>query len=412
MSARRCRFCAAPLATTFVDLGVSPLANSYLREEDLARGETFYPLHVFVCDACLLVQLEEFASPEAIFSDYAYLSSVSESWLEHCRRYAEAAIARFGLGPSSLVVEVASNDGYLLRWFKDRGVRVLGVEPAANVAKLAESRGIPTLARFFGTELAQQLRSEGTRADLLAGNNVLAHVPDLNDFVRGLATLLADRGVLTMEFPHVMRLMAGTQFDTIYHEHFSYFSFAVAVRVFAAHGLEVFDVDELTTHGGSLRVYAKHAGSEAHATTGNVGRLLAAERAAGLDRIETYRGFEAKVRRTKRSLLSFLIASKERGVSTVGYGAPAKGNTLLNYCGVRTDLVDYTVDMSPLKQGRFLPGTRIPIHAPDKLRETRPDYVLILPWNLKEEIAGQIAYVHDWGGQLVVPIPRVEVYRP
>ena len=409
MTAGRCRACDAPLATTFVDLGVSPLANSYLRPEDLPRMEPFYPLHVFVCDACLLVQLEEFASPTEIFTDYAYLSSVSESWLAHCKAFAGNAIARFGLSQKSLVVEVASNDGYLLRWFKDGGVRVLGIEPAKNVAAVAEKNGIPTLCRFFGTELASELRSGGTRADLIAGNNVLAHVPDLNDFVRGLATLLADRGVLTMEFPHLLRLIAGTQFDTIYHEHFSYFSFAVVVRVLKAHGLEMFDVDELPTHGGSLRVYAKHAGSAAHASTKNVDRLLAAERAAGLDRIETYRGFEEKVRRTKRSLLSFLIASKERGLSTVGYGAPAKGNTLLNYCGVRTDLIDYTVDMSPLKQGRFLPGTRIPVHSPARLRETRPDQVLILPWNIADEVIEQHAYVRGWGGRFVVPVPEARV---
>jgi SAM-dependent methyltransferase len=409
MTSGRCRFCGAPLATTFCDLGVSPLANSYLRAEDLARMEPFYPLHAFVCDACLLVQLEEFASPADIFGDYAYLSSVSESWLAHCRAYADSAIARFGLGPKSLVVEVASNDGYLLRWFKDRNVRVLGIEPAKNVAAVAEANGIPTLCRFFGEALAQELRSGGTRADLVAGNNVLAHVPDLNDFVRGLATLLADDGVLTMEFPHLLRLIEGTQFDTIYHEHFSYFSFAVAVRVFAAHGLEAFDVDELPTHGGSLRVYAKRAASAAHAKTPRVERLLAAERAAGLDRIETYRGFEEKVRRTKRSLLRFLVDSKERGLSTVGYGAPAKGNTLLNYCGVRTDLLDYTVDMSPLKQGRFLPGTRIPVFAPERLKETRPDQVLVLPWNIAEEVTRQHAYVRGWGGRFVVPVPEARV---
>jgi SAM-dependent methyltransferase len=371
--------------------------------------EPFYPLHVFVCDACLLVQLEEFASPADIFTDYAYLSSVSESWLAHCRAYAEAAVQRFKLTPKSLVVEVASNDGYLLRWFKDAGVRVLGIEPAKNVAAVAEKNGIPTMCRFFGEKLADELRTSGTRADLICGNNVLAHVPDLNDFVGGLETLLADHGVLTMEFPHLLRLVEGTQFDTIYHEHFSYFSFAVAVRVFAAHDLEVFDVDELTTHGGSLRVYAKRAGVHAHPTSPRVATLLAAEHAMGLDRIQTYRGFGEQVRRTKRSLLRFLIDSKERGLSTVGYGAPAKGNTLLNYCGVRTDLLDYTVDMSPLKQGRFLPGTRIPVFHPDKLKETRPDQVLILPWNIADEVTSQHAYVRGWGGKFVVPVPEARI---
>lgn len=409
MTANRCRFCAAALSTTFADLGASPLANSYLREEDLARMEPFYPLHAMVCDACLLVQVAEFASPAEIFSDYAYLSSVSESWLAHCKAYADAVSHRFGLNASSLVVEVASNDGYLLRWFKDRGVPVLGIEPAENVAAMAEANGIPTLARFFGKKFATELRAQGKRADLLAGNNVLAHVPDLNDFVGGLAILLADRGVLTMEFPHLMRLIAGSQFDTIYHEHFSYFSFQTAVRVFAAHGLEVFDVDELPTHGGSLRVYAKHAGSAAHAKTGRVDALLAAERAAGLDKIETYRGFSEAVRKTKRAVLRFLIDSKERGLQTVGYGAPAKGNTLLNFCGVRTDLLDYTVDMSPLKVGRYLPGTRIPIYGPERLRATKPDQVLILPWNIAGEITHQHAYVKEWGGKFVVPVPAPRV---
>ena len=409
MTAGRCRFCDAPLTTTFVDLGASPLANSYLAAGDLTRMEPFYPLHVYVCDACLLVQLEEFATPDQIFSDYAYLSSVSDSWLAHCKAYAAATTERFGLGAKSLVVEVASNDGYLLRWFKERGVGVLGIEPAANVAAIAESRGIPSIAKFFGSVFAAELRAQGRRADLLVGNNVLAHVPDLNDFVKGLATLLADRGVLTMEFPHVMRLMDGTQFDTIYHEHFSYFSFGTVTRVFAKHGLEVFDVDELPTHGGSLRVYARRAGAAVETVSERVARLSAAERTAGLDRVETYRGFDAKVQKTKRALLKFLIDSKERGLSTVGYGAPAKGNTLLNYCGVRSDLLDYTVDMSPLKQGRFLPGVRIPIHAPDRLRATKPDQVLVLPWNIADEVTAQHAYVRDWGGKFVVPVPEPRV---
>jgi len=412
MGARgRCRFCDAPLTTTFVDLGASPLANSFLAESDLGRMEPFYPLHAMVCDACLLVQLPEFASPREIFSDYAYLSSVSESWLAHCKAFANAAVARFGLTEKSLVVEVASNDGYLLRWFKDRGVRVLGIEPAENVAKIAEGNGVPTTVRFFGTKFADELVSEGTRADLLVGNNVLAHVPDLNDFVKGLAALLAPRGVLSMEFPHLLRLIVGGQFDTIYHEHFSYFSFATASRVFAAHGLEVFDVDELPTHGGSLRVYAKHAGAPLPPRGPAVERLLAAERAAGLDRVETYRGFARSVERTKRSLLRCLVESKEHGRQTVGYGAPAKGNTLLNYCGVKTDLLDYVVDMSPLKQGRFLPGTRIPVHAPERLKETRPDQVLILPWNIADEVTRQHAYVRGWGGRFIVPVPEARVLR-
>jgi len=409
MTSGKCRFCAAPLTTTFVDLGASPLANSFLAAGDLDRMEPFYPLHARVCDACLLVQVPEFASPVEIFGEYAYLSSMSETWLAHCKAFADTATRRFGLSSASLVVEVASNDGGLLRWFKERGVPVLGIEPAANVAKIAEESGVPTLARFFGAKLAAELVDDGKRADLLCGNNVLAHVPDLNDFVEGLATLLAPRGVLAMEFPHLLRLMAGVQFDTIYHEHFSYFSLATAVRVFTAHGLDVFDVDELPTHGGSLRVYARRAEKNAKPRESSVDRVLAAERAAGLDRIAAYRGFAQDVARTKRALLRFLIDAKERGLSTVGYGAPAKVNTLLNSCGVKTDLVEYTVDMNPLKQGRFLPGTRIPIFAPTKLRETKPAHVLVLPWNIADEVVRQHAYVRDWGGKFVVPVPEARI---
>ncbi len=404
-----CRACGVRLRTTFVDLGLSPLANSYLREEDLACEEPMFPLHAYVCDECLLVQLEEFATPDEIFGDYAYLSSVSRSWLAHCRAYAGAATARFGLTADSLVMEVASNDGYLLRWFRDGGVPVLGIEPAANVAKIAEADGVPTLARFFGSELAGELRSQGKRADLLVGNNVLAHVPDLNDFVAGMAVVLADDGVVSLEFPHLLRLMEGTQFDTIYHEHFSYFSFRVVVQVLSAHGLTVFDVDELPTHGGSLRVYARHAAREAPEPTARVDALLDAEHAAGLDRLDTYAGFDEKVRHTRDSLRAFLCASNERGVSTVGYGAPAKGNTLLNYCGIGPELIEYTVDMNPLKQGCYLPGSRIPVHAADRLRETRPEQVLILPWNIAAEITAQHAYVGEWGGRFVVPVPEPRV---
>jgi SAM-dependent methyltransferase len=403
-----CRFCGRPLFLSFADLGVQPLANSYLEPGDLGKPETFYPLHVYVCEECWLVQLPQAATPEAIFSDYAYFSSFSESWLRHAERYAEAMTPRLVLGAASRVVEIASNDGYLLRFFKERGVPVLGIEPAANVAAAAEALGIPTVVRFFGTELARELAAQGTRADLLVGNNVLAHVPDLNDFVQGLATLLAPDGVLTMEFPHLLRLMHEDQFDTIYHEHFSYFSLSAARRIFAAHGLVVVDVEELPTHGGSLRVYARHAG-DAGPVDDRVAELLARERMAGLDRPGPYRAFAERVRRVKRQLLRFLLDARERGESIAGYGAPAKGNTLLNYCGVGTDLLDYTVDRSPHKQGRYLPGTRIPIHDPDRLRETRPDYVLILPWNLKDEIMGQMADVRSWGGKFVVAIPEVRV---
>ena len=404
-----CRSCGSPLSHVFVDLGAQPLANSYLEPEDLRRAERFYPLCVYVCGECLLVQLPEEERPEEIFSDYAYFSSYSESWLRHAREYAEAMIARFGLGPTHQVVEVASNDGYLLRWFVERGIPVLGIEPAGNVAQAAEAAGIPTLVRFFGAETARKLADRGTRADLLVGNNVLAHVPNLNDFVAGLAILLAETGVLTMEFPHLLRLMEEDQFDTIYHEHYSYFSFTTVRRVFSAHGLTLFDVEELPTHGGSLRIYARHDRDDSKPVGERVRELLAREEAAGLTSLDAYRSFTERVERVKRGLLRFLIQAKEEGKTIAAYGAPAKGNTLLNYCGVRTDFLDYTVDRSPHKQGRFLPGTRIPIHAPDRLRETRPDYVLILPWNLKQEIVEQMADVRSWGGRFVVAIPEVEV---
>jgi SAM-dependent methyltransferase len=391
-----------------VDLGAQPLANSYLEPEHLRRPEPFYPLCVYVCGECLLVQLPEEERPEAIFSDYAYFSSYSESWLRHAQNYAEAMIERFGFGSEHQVVEIASNDGYLLRWFKDRGIPVLGVEPAKNVAEAAEAAGIPTVVRFFGTATARDLVERGTRADLLVGNNVLAHVPDLNDFVEGLRTLLAPQGVLTMEFPHLLRLLDEDQFDTIYHEHYSYFSFLAVRKVFAAHGLDLFDVEELPTHGGSLRIYARHAGQGPAGE--RVAELLAREEAAGLGGLDAYRSFRDRVERLKRGFLRFLIQAREEGKSVVGYGAPAKGNTLLNYCGVRTDFVDYTVDRSPHKQGRYLPGTRIPIFSPDRIRETRPDYVLILPWNLKDEVMEQMADVRSWGGRFVVAVPEVRVF--
>lgn len=408
-AAPACRFCGRPLRLTFADLGLSPLANSYVEPADLQKGERFFPLHVYLCEECLLVQLPEVESPEAIFSDYAYFSSYSESWLRHARDYAEMAIARFGLGLESQVIEIASNDGYLLRWFRERGVPVLGIEPAANVAEAARALGIPSVVRFFGSDLARELAAEGTRADLLVGNNVLAHVPALNDFVEGLRLLLAPTGVVTMEFPHLLRLMQEGQFDTIYHEHFSYFSFGTVRKVFAAHGLTLFDVEELPTHGGSLRIYARHEADLSKPVGERVSALLAKEEAAGLGRPETYLAFADRVRKVKRDLLRFLLDARDQGKTVAGYGAPAKGNTLLNYCGVRTDLLDYTVDLSPHKQGRYLPGVRIPIHAPERLRETRPDYVLILPWNLQDEIVKQMADVRSWGGRFVVAIPEVRV---
>ena len=405
-----CRFCASPLEVTFCDLGMSPLSNSFLKPEQLARHEPFYPLRTWVCGKCWLVQLEEFEPPEHIFSDeYAYFSSYSDSWLEHSRRYVEEMSRRFSLGVKSLVVEIASNDGYLLQYFVQRGVPVLGIEPAANCARVAEEKGVRTRVAFFGTRLADELAREGRRADLLLGNNVLAHVPNLNDFVQGLKRLLAPQGVVTMEFPHLLNLVEQNQFDTIYHEHFSYLSFLTVEKVFARHGLVLFDVAEIPTHGGSLRIFARHAEDATKPVASAVRALLAKEARAGLDRLETYTAFDDKVKRTKRRLLEFLVKAKNEGKRIAGYGAPAKGNTLLNYCGVRSDFLDFTVDRSPHKQGCFLPGTRVPIFHPDKLREARPDYVLILPWNLKDEIVHQVGYIRDWGGRFVVPIPEVAV---
>ncbi|MEA2491611.1 MAG: hypothetical protein QOH21_3403 [Acidobacteriota bacterium] len=403
-----CRFCETPLVRHFADLGMSPLSNAYLRADQLAQMEPFYPLTAYVCERCFLVQLPAVQTPEHIFSDYAYFSSYSDSWLEHARRYCQAMTERLALDANSLVVEIASNDGYLLQNFVAAGIPSLGIEPAANVAAVAREKGVETLVRFFGTATAQALAGEGRRARLLLGNNVLAHVPDLNDFVQGLAILLANDGVVTMEFPHLMQLMRGNQFDTIYHEHFSYFSLLTVRQVFARHGLALFDVEELPTHGGSLRIYARHA-EEGSGPGEHVVHLETVEREFGLDRIETYTRFAEQVRATKRALLTFLIRAREEGKRVVAYGAPAKGNTLLNYCGVRTDLIEFTVDRSPHKQGLFLPGTHIPIHDPERIRETKPDYVLILPWNLTDEIVGQMSDVRGWGGRFVVPIPRLEV---
>ena len=406
---RGCLFCDAPLKHTFVDLGKSPLCESYLAADQLDQMEPFYPLHVKVCSECFLVQLKEYVSGEEIFTEYAYFSSYADSWLDHARRYTEQMIGQLGLGRHSQVIEVASNDGYLLQYFVERGIPALGIEPAANVARVAVEKGVPTLVKFFGRETAQELVDKGTRADLLLGNNVLAQVPDVNDFVAGLKIALAPAGVITIEFPHLLQLVANNQFDTIYHEHFSYFSWVAAERIFAAHGLVLFDVEELPTHGGSLRIYARHATDGTKPVTERARALRAREVQAGRLTLDYYRSFARQVEATKRDLLEFLIEAKRAKKCVVGYGAPGKGNTLLNYCGIRTDFLDFTVDRSPYKQGKFLPGTQIPIRHPDALREARPDYVLILPWNLRDEIAAQLRYVHEWGGRLVVPIPRVEV---
>jgi len=405
-----CRFCGTALRHTFVDLGMSPLCQTHIAADQLDEMEPFYPLHAYVCDRCFLVQLREFVAPQNIFTEYAYFSSYSSSWVEHARRYAEMAITRLGLGPTSKVMEIASNDGYLLQHFVARGVPVLGIEPAANVASVAVAKGIPTEVRFLGSATAELIAGTHGQADLLLGNNVLAHVPDLNDFVAGMKRLLAPTGTITMEFPHLRQLMNGNQFDTIYHEHFSYFSFVTVQSVFAHHGLTLYDVEELPTHGGSLRIYARHAGNSALPVGERVHALMRAEAEDGFLSLDRYRGFEEQVKETKRKLLSFLIDARRRGKRVAGYGAPGKGNTLLNYCGIRTDFLDFTVDANPYKQGKFTPGTRIPILAPDAIRRARPDYVLILPWNLRDEISRAAAWIGEWGGQFVVPIPEVEVF--
>ena len=407
--ASHCRFCGSPLSHLVVDLGMSPPCERYLRDDQLDEMEPFYPLRVHVCGRCLLVQLQEYVSPEEIFTEYAYFSSYSSSWVEHARRYCQTMVERLGLGPGSLVVELASNDGYLLAHLVRRGVPVLGIEPARNVAEAATAQGVPTLTEFFGVELARRLVADGRRADLLVANNVLAQVPDLNDFVAGMRLLLAPGGVATVEFPHLARLFEGNQFDTIYHEHFSYFSLLVAQRVFGRHGLVVFDVEELPTHGGSLRLYLRQREDTSKPVRPSVPTLLDREASAGFGRLEHYLSFGPRVEATKRKLLTFLIQARERGRRTAGYGAPGKGNTLLNYCGIRTDLLDYTVDRNPYKHGRYLPGTHVPIRHPSTIARTRPDYVLILPWNLREEIMGQLHQVRSWGGRFVVPIPEVAV---
>jgi len=409
MDSLRCRFCGNILKHSFVDLGMSPLANSYLKENQLYKMEPFYPLHAYVCEVCYLVQLNEFQSPEQIFSEYAYFSSYSESWLNHAKRYTDQMIERFGVDSRSQVIEVASNDGYLLQYFKEKGVPVLGVEPAKNVAKVAQEAGIPTVVEFFGVQTAMKLAAEGKYADLMNGINVLAQVPDLHDFIEGFKILLKPHGILTIEFPHLMCLIEENQFDTIYHEHFSYFSFITVKKILAKHALTIFDVDELPTFGGSLRIYARHTEDSSRPVTKRVSTLLNKELNVGYADLETYLSFAENVKETKLNILYFLLKVKKEKKTIVGYGAPAKGNTLLNYCGIRTDFLDYTVDRSPHKQGQYLPGTHIPIYHPDKIRETKPNYLLILPWNIKEEIMEQMAHIREWRGQFVVLIPEVKV---
>lgn len=388
---------------------MSPLCETYLSASDLNRGETFYPLHVYVCEKCFLVQLEEYESAESIFTDYAYFSSYSDSWLKHAEKYCEKMVNQFGLSEKSFVIEVASNDGYLLQYFVKQNVPVMGIEPAANVAKVAVERGVPTLVKFLGERLANELSGQNRCADLVLGNNVLAQVPDLNDFAEGLKILLKPEGVLTLEFPHLLRLIERNEFDTIYHEHFSYFSLLTTVRILEAHGLKVFDVEELETHGGSLRVYACRKEARIHSVKQTVASLIAVEEKAGQSTLEGYESFSLQVKQTKWALVDFLLTAAREGKKVAGYGAPGKSATLLNYCGIGKDMIEYTVDRNPHKHGRYLPGSHIPIHHPDRIRETKPDYVVILPWNLKDEIVSQLAYIREWGGRCVVPIPKVTV---
>lgn len=404
-----CRFCEHPLQHVMVSLGSTPLANAYLTRDQLDLKESSYPLDVYVCEQCFLAQLPEFECPENIFGDYAYFSSFSDSWLRHAERYVTEMISRFGIGKSSHVVEVASNDGYLLQYFVQKGIPVLGIEPAANIAEVAQKKGIPTDVTFFGAETARDLLARGKSADLLLGNNVLAHVPDLNDFVAGLKILLKPDGLITMEFPHLMQLMEQTQFDTIYHEHFSYFSFLSVQNIFAFHGLTIFDVDEIPTHGGSLRIYVQHKEFSGRPISDAVDHLLQREKNAGYATLDHYLGFGEKVEAIKKDFLTFLQQTKKAGKSVAAYGAAAKGNTLFNAFHVTKDDIDFVADRSPYKQNRYLPGNRIPVVDLNVIQEARPDYVVILPWNLKEEIMEQLSYISEWGGTFVIPIPRVHV---
>ncbi|AFY36960.1 C-methyltransferase [[Leptolyngbya] sp. PCC 7376] len=405
----KCRFCQTPLSQTFVDLGMSPLANSYLKFESLSSAEKFYPLHTYVCSSCYLVQLEEFESPTHIFGDYAYFSSFSDSWLKHCENYANKIVRELSLDQGSKVVEIASNDGYLLQYFQRQAIPVLGIEPAANVAEVAREKGVNTRVCFFGKDEAQRVLANESGADLLIANNVLAHVPDINDFVAGMKTILKPTGVITVEFPHLLNLINYNQFDTIYHEHFSYLSLFTVEQIFDHHGLRIFDVDELRTHGGSLRIYACHHENQHRLQEEKVIQVKQRELDKGLDKTATYNAFSEQVKETKRKILDFAIKAKRKSKKIVAYGAPAKGNTLLNYCGIRSDFIDFTVDRSVYKQGLYLPGTHIPILEPEKIREAKPDYLMILPWNLQEEIISQMSYIREWGGQFVIPIPQLEI---
>jgi len=400
-----CLNCGSKLKTTFSDLGTSPLCEEFVKPEHVNRGQKIYPLHVYVCDECLLVQVEEYVSPEEIYSDYYYFSSYSDSWLQHARDYTDFMVQNYPIDKDSFVVEVASNDGYLLQYFKEKGIPVLGVEPSENVASAALKKDIPTEKVFFGEKNAEKLREDYGLADLILGNNVLAHVPDINDFVKGLRVMLKDNGIVTFEFPHLMQLVENNQFDTIYHEHFFYYSLLAVKQIFEKHGMKLFDVQELATHGGSIRIFAAHSENDEYRIQDSVSRMLATEKEKGYEDIDFYKAFDENVRQIKRDILELLIGLKNQGKTIAGYGAPGKGNTLLNYCGIRKDFIEFTVDRNPNKHGQLLPGSLIPIFHPDKLKEAKPDYVFILPWNLKEEIMGQVSYVRDWGGKFIIPIP-------
>ena len=404
MSNSACRFCGTKLNHTFVDLGMSPLANSYIKPEDINKSEKFYPLHAYVCERCFLVQLEEFESPEKIFNDYAYFSSYSESWLKHSKEYVDMITNRLVLSAKSQVIEIASNDGYLLQYFVEKRIPVLGIEPAENVAKIAKEK-----VDFFNTNTASTIAANGQKADLLLGNNVLAHVPNINDFVKGLKIVLKDQGMITMEFPHLLNLIRLNQFDTIYHEHFSYLSFTAVNSIFEEHGLKIIDVEKLPTHGGSIRIYATHKQNSSLAVNAGVVQMLEEEEDFGIKDIKMYKKYYESVKKTKRKLLRFLIDEKEANKSIAAYGAPAKGNTLLNYCGIRGDIIDFTVDRNPNKQGNYLPGTHIEVRPTEDIMRMKPDYLVILPWNLKEEIMEQMGFIKEWGGRFVLLIPEVEV---
>ncbi len=407
---RQCKICKTTLSRTFIDLGMSPMANSYLSQSDLIDGEMYYPLKVYICEHCLLVQLEEFKSPKAIFSNYSYFSSFSDTWLEHCKSYAEMMLSRFEYGPNSQIIEVASNDGYLLKYFQSAGIPLLGIEPASNIAEVAIRNGIPTITQFWGRSLAESLAKEGILADLIIGNNVLAHVPDVHDFVSGLKLALKPNGVITMEFPHLLKLIKENQFDTIYHEHFSYFSFMVVQKLFQKHGLEIFDVDELPTHGGSLRIYARHLQDSSKRIRNSVKELIRREIEAKLNELSTYNDFAVRVKKIKLSVLELFNHLSNQGKTIVGYGAPAKGNTFLNYCSIGREFLKFTTDRSPYKQGKFLPGTHIPILAPEEIAKFKPDYIFILPWNLQHEITQELNYIRKWNGKFIVSIPEMRVF--